>query len=91
MLKHLLNTNLTEVNIKMLINFSMHNILAFVGKPVIAQHMPEFHSVYVLKAYFKRQCGIMKAKGRVEPCIHSKYNRRLQWQVRCSTTQFLIR
>lgn len=46
MLKHLLlSINVTELNIKMPINFSMHKVTAFVGKPVIAQHMPEFHSV----------------------------------------------
>lgn len=46
MLKHLLlSINVTELNTKMPINFSMHKVMAFVGKPVIAQHMPEFHSV----------------------------------------------
>lgn len=43
MLHHLLNTNLTEVNMKIPINFSIFKVMAFVGKPVIAQYMPKFH------------------------------------------------
>lgn len=35
------------------------------------------------------QRGVMKAKGRVEPRIHSKYNRRLQWHMRCNTNPVL--
>jgi len=47
MLKHiLLNTNLTEVNMKMPIFSGVHKVMPYVGKLVIAQHMPEFQYVF---------------------------------------------